>query len=148
MLGIVGPAIFGVVVMLVVMLSVLGDLAGSVGDLGRTIAAISGKAAHSSVSHSAGSMSANSMIGASGITMRDFLTVRTGMSLGEVTGIIGSGDEISRSEHRRLQHRHVQLEKPQRLEHERNVPEWKRREQGAIWSSLGNPKCVEPSCLF
>jgi len=81
MLGIICLGLLGVVVML----SVLGDLIGAGSDLQKTVAAVSGKPIHYSAARS-------------GVTMQDFLSVRTGMSLGEVTGILGSGSELSRSD--------------------------------------------------
>ena len=71
--------------MLVALLSAFGAPGGAVGDLGKTIAAASGRPTHYGVSPS-------------GVTLRDFLTVRTGMNLGEVTAILGSGTELSRSD--------------------------------------------------
>jgi hypothetical protein len=85
MFVIVGIGIFGALVMLIAIPTVFGELGGEVGHLGNTIAAVSGKPARYASAPS-------------GITMQDFLSVRTGMSLEEVTAILGSGTELSRSD--------------------------------------------------
>src|SRR5271154_1926143 len=89
MLVIIGIGIFGVVGILIAIPSQFGDLASSVGELGRTIGAISGAISGKPVRYATAP---------SGITMQDFLSVRTGMSLEDVTAILGSGTELSRSD--------------------------------------------------
>jgi hypothetical protein len=59
-----------------------GDIAQSAGNVSRNVAG-----------HPVSQNAVNS-----GVTQRDFLSVRTGMSVDQVAAILGSGDEISRSD--------------------------------------------------
>jgi hypothetical protein len=65
-----------------VVLSQLSDIPQSAGNVSRNVAG-----------HPVPQNAVNS-----GVTQRDFLSVRTGMSVDQVAAILGSGDEISRSD--------------------------------------------------